>query len=121
MSLDIELKAAKIVSNDEGKTFQTEYQTVFKMIIPNELQDVAKTVGLYEPLWGKHESVVRGRGMSRSLLEGLISLQLGAPRLEHLGDRSGKTYKSFVHTIRACLVACLHCPEAIVEIKEKQQ
>ena len=117
MSLDIELKAAKIVSNDEGKTFQTEYQTVFKMIIPNQLQDVAKTVGLYEPLWGEHESVVRGRDMSRSLLEGLISLQLGAPRLEHLGEM----YKSFVHTIRECLVACLHCPEAIVEIKEKQQ
>ena len=117
MSLDIELKAAKIVSNDEGKTFQTEYQTVFKMIIPNQLQDVAKTVGLYEPLWGEHESVVRGRDMSRSLLEGLISLQLGAPRLEHLGEM----YKSFVHAIRECLVACLHCPEAIVEIKEKQQ
>lgn len=120
MNLDIELKAAKVVSNDEGKTFQTEYQTVFKMIIPNQLQDVAKTVGLYEPLWGEHESVVRGRDMSRSLLEGLISLKLGAPRLEHLG-KMGKMYTSFVTTIRACLVACIHCPEAIVEIKETQQ
>lgn len=117
MNLDVELKAAKIVSSDEGKTFQTEYQTVFKMLIPNELQETAKTVGLYEPLWGKHESVVRGRDMARPLLEGLISLKLGAPRLEHLGEM----YKSFVNVIRACLVACINCPEAIVEIKEKQQ
>lgn len=50
MSLDVILKRKKIVSYDDGQTFETEYDTVHDSNITHNLNTMAEKAGIYEAL-----------------------------------------------------------------------
>jgi hypothetical protein len=54
MSLDVSLGRKKIVSYDEGKTFQDEYDYLYEANITHNMNIMAGEAGLYDPIWRPH-------------------------------------------------------------------
>lgn len=137
MSLDVSLKRKVIFSYDDGKTFETELETVYTSNITHNLGKMAAAAGIYEALWRPYRlaigydseffneqedefeenSIVKAGDIIPYLEDGLIKLTENPEYYKKYNSPNGwGMYEHFVPFVNEYLQACRENPELIVKV-----
>lgn len=118
MSLDVMLYRKKLVSFDEGKTFQSEKELVFEANITHNLRRMADEAGIGEEIWEPFSFCYQRAGNIADYLECGLNQLLARPEYFKTFNPSNGwgTYENLVTFVQAYLEACNKYPRAEIFI-----
>ena len=118
MSLDVMLYRKKLVSFDEGKSFQDEKELVFEANLTHNLIDMAVEAELYEAIWEPFSFCYQRAGNITDYLEyGLRQLLARPEHFKTFNPKNGwGTYENLVSFVQSYLEACNKYPRAEIFI-----
>jgi hypothetical protein len=118
MSLDVMLYHKKLVSFDEGKSFEVEKDFVFEATLTHNLIDMAVEAELYEAIWEPFSFCHQRAGNITDDLEyGLRQLLVRPEHFKTFNPKNGwGTYENLVSFVQRYLEACKKYPKAEILI-----
>lgn len=137
MSVDIELKRKKIVSYDNGVTFEDQFETVYEGSFTHNAGRVADKVGIYESIWRPYRlrsnnaefenneeeyefeerQIIRAKEITPHLELGLKLLKSDPEHYKTFDPSNGwGKYDDFVPFVERYLEACKDYPESVIEV-----